>query len=111
MIKKHPVSTGIIAALLLSNGVVAWQYSKDINEYDQKLETKTEQFDQLKINYTNNIELLNKKEDEIKSNIETINGLKTKNESLNETVSKQKEDIVKLKEQLEQTKQRNRELP
>lgn len=109
--KQYVLSAGIIASLVLSNGIVAWQYDKDINEYDQKLENKTEQYDKLKVNYIDKVELLNGKETEFNSQIETIDDLTNKNKSLNETVTKQKEDIVKLKEQLEQVKKKVKELP
>ncbi|MBD1379084.1 hypothetical protein [Metabacillus arenae] len=112
MIKKqHRVTTGIIAALLISNGVIAWQYNQETDSLHKKLESKTEQYEKLQINYTNKIELLERKETEIKSQTGKINQLKDENESLNETVTKQKEDISKLKEQLEQARDRESSSP
>lgn len=111
MIKKHPVSTGIITALLLSNSIVGYQYYKDSKHYNQQLENKTEQYQELKVNYTNKEKLIDDKEVEINSHLETINSLTDENANLNKAVTKQKEDIVKLKEQLSQARTRESASP
>lgn len=113
MIKKHlhPVSTGIIVALLISNGVVGYQFYKENDRLTAQIDNKTEQYQELEVNYTYANELLNEKEIEINANKDTITNLNNDNKKLNEAIVKHKEDIDSLKEQLTEARKRDKELP
>lgn len=102
MIKKHLVSTGIITALLIANGVVGYQYHQDSKEFDKQLNDKNEQYQELKVSYTNVNELLVEKEDEIKANQDAINNLNNDKSKLNDENTKLNGENNELKETIKQ---------
>lgn len=118
MIKKHPVSSGIIGTLLITIGVTTYQYDKDVDDLNQQLEKKSAQYGELSIQYKDAIEVVGRQEGEIHNYkdkiIEINNDKKELNKDLankNNSIKKQKESIDSLKEQLEVAKKRNRESP
>lgn len=118
MIKKHPVSSGIIGTLLLTIGVTTYQFDKEVDDLNQQLKNKSTQLEEKSIQYKDAIEVVGRQEGEIhnyKDKIIEINSnkkeLNKELENKNKSIKKQKESIDSLKEQLEAAKKRNREIP
>lgn len=124
MIIKHKVSSGIIGMLLLTNGVMGYQYFSDTNELEDKLDNKTAQYDKLStkhdslsIRYIDTVSLLEKQQAVIEANnhkiikYNKVNKKLIKNvKSKDETIKKQKQKVNSLEEKLKQAETR-KELP
>ena len=119
MIKKHSVTSGIIAGFILTNGIWALQYDKETTELGNKLEIKTSQLEEKSIQNIEMSEVVGRQSGEINTYkdkiIEINNDKKELKEDLankNKSIKKQKENIDSLKVQFEAAaKKRNRESP
>lgn len=99
MIKKHPVSTSIVAALVITNGALAYQYNKETNNLKDRLNEKTAEHNELHIEYgelNSHLEKQNGKIEEYKRKIIENN---KRFKSLNEKLKQQEKNINKLQKQ------------